>query len=117
MAGDLVANTEYTFVYDGTNLQRLGALKATSADATTGTDTEKYMTPALVAQQLGTIAFSGAQARSAVQLNITTTPSAVPFASEDFDTGTYHDNVTNNSRLTIPATGKYRITFSAELQG
>jgi hypothetical protein len=36
----------------------------------------------------------------------------INFASEDFDTNSYHDNSTNNSRITIPTGlgGKYRIT-------
>lgn len=31
----------------------------------------------------------------------------VPWTAEEYDTDAYHDNVTNNSRLTVPATGKY----------
>lgn len=40
-----------------------------------------------------------------------TTWVAVPWASEDFDTDGYHDNVTNNTRVTIPTgkAGKYAI--------
>jgi hypothetical protein len=35
------------------------------------------------------------------------------FDSEEFDDATYHDNATNNSRLTVPATGKYLFGCSA----
>lgn len=39
--------------------------------------------------------------------SITTSWVALPFANEHYDTSTIHDNVTNNTRFTIPATGKY----------
>jgi hypothetical protein len=34
---------------------------------------------------------------------------AIGFDEEEFDTDTFHDNSTNNTRLTIPTTGKYHI--------
>jgi hypothetical protein len=39
----------------------------------------------------------------------TTTEVALPFAGETFDVGGFHDNTTNNSRLTVPSgeAGKY----------
>jgi hypothetical protein len=37
------------------------------------------------------------------------TPVNIAFGSEEFDTDSYHDNATNNSRLTIPVTGYYRV--------
>lgn len=33
-----------------------------------------------------------------------------------YDTDSYHDTVTNNSRLTIATTGKYRVSFALVLQ-
>jgi hypothetical protein len=41
-----------------------------------------------------------------------TTWTAVPWTAEDFDTDSFHDNVTNNSRVTIPAgkAGKYLVS-------
>lgn len=42
---------------------------------------------------------------------------AIPFAAEDFDTDAFHDNTTNNSRITIPSGkgGKYLITGQLEI--
>ena len=42
------------------------------------------------------------------------TTTVVPFDAETFDTNAMHDNVTNNSRITVPAgkTGKWRIAAS-----
>jgi hypothetical protein len=42
---------------------------------------------------------------------------AIPYAAEDFDTNGFHDNSTNNSRITIPSgySGKYLITGQLEL--
>lgn len=42
----------------------------------------------------------------------TNTPVAISFNQEDFDTDAYHDNTTNNQRLTVPTgkAGKYVIT-------
>ena len=34
------------------------------------------------------------------------------FDSEKFDTDSYHDNVTNNQRITFPSTGYYQVTYS-----
>jgi hypothetical protein len=31
---------------------------------------------------------------------------------EEYDTDSFHDNVTNNSRLTAPVTGRYRVCFN-----
>ena len=36
------------------------------------------------------------------------------FQTEQFDTNSYHDNVTNNSRITFPVTGTYLVTVSVK---
>lgn len=41
--------------------------------------------------------------------SLSTTFATLAFAAEDFDTDTMHDNVTNNSRITIKTAGKYSI--------
>jgi hypothetical protein len=42
---------------------------------------------------------------------------AIPYAAEDYDTNAFHDNSTNNSRITIPTGygGKYLITGQLEI--
>lgn len=43
----------------------------------------------------------------------------IAFPNEDFDTNGFHDNSTNNSRLTVPSgyAGKYLITHNIDLNG
>jgi len=50
--------------------------------------------------------------KSAVQVISNATQTAVTWDGEVYDTNSYHDNVTNNSRVTIPSgkAGKYLIT-------
>jgi hypothetical protein len=57
--------------------------------------------------------FSGALATKSTSQSITgATNTLLTFDTESygFDTATYHDNTTNNSRMTVPTTGYYRIT-------
>lgn len=50
--------------------------------------------------------------KTATQAISNNTDTAVTFDTEDFDTDSFHSNVTNNSRLTIPSgkNGKYLLT-------
>ena len=52
--------------------------------------------------------------KSATQSIPTATYTAVTWDQEGWDTNSYHDNVTNNSRVTIPAgkAGKYLVTVN-----
>lgn len=56
--------------------------------------------------------FSGARVyRSTNQTGlVTATVTEVEWNAETFDTDNYHDNTTNNTRLTVPADGKYLVT-------
>lgn len=55
-------------------------------------------------------AASGAMlTKSGVQTINNATDTAVTFDGEVFDTDNYHNNVTNNSRLTAPSTGYYLV--------
>jgi hypothetical protein len=54
--------------------------------------------------------FNGARVyKSSGQASVSTTLVAMTFDTESYDTNTYHDNATNNTRLTVPSTGYYRI--------
>lgn len=54
--------------------------------------------------------------RSAFHSIANTTNTAITFDLEDHDTNAFHDNVTNNSRITIPSGygGKYVVTFAID---
>lgn len=55
-------------------------------------------------------AFSGARVSSPSPATIaSSTITAIGFISETYDTDSYHSNVTNNTRLTVPSTGYYHI--------
>lgn len=53
---------------------------------------------------------------TAIQLLPTNTWSVINFDSEDYDDDGWHDNVTNNSRITIDANGRYICAGSVGLQ-
>lgn len=56
-------------------------------------------------------AFSGALVYRTIGVTITTaTETPIPFDNELYDVGGYHDNSVNNTRLTVPADGYYRVT-------
>jgi len=55
--------------------------------------------------------------KSAVQAVATGSDTAITFNGEVYDTDDYHDNSTNPSRLTAPATGYYMVGGSAEIDG
>jgi len=52
--------------------------------------------------------------RSATQAITTATWQAINFTVEDYDTNSFHDNVTNNTRLTISEAGLYLFTGACE---
>jgi lysophospholipase L1-like esterase len=57
-----------------------------------------------------TATFNGCRAYKSGVQSIGTTLTALTFDTESYDTNTYHDNVTNNTRFTVPTTGYYRLT-------
>lgn len=57
--------------------------------------------------------FSGAKVKlTTTQAIPNATTIVVAFDAEVFDTESYHDNATNNSRLTVPRTGYYTFTIN-----
>jgi hypothetical protein len=61
------------------------------------------------------ISFRGAKANTTVGVSVAhSTTVEIPFASEDFDTDSIHDNSTNNDRLTVPS-GVTKIRLSAAI--
>ena len=109
--GDLIAGTaDNTFsrLAVGTNGQLL------TADSTTATGL-KWSTVS------SSPTFVGASAYNANFSQAFTSGTAVTiaFPNEDFDTNSFHDNSTNNSRLTVPSgyAGKYLISTNIDLNG
>lgn len=53
--------------------------------------------------------------KAATQTLTTNTETSLAFDTEEYDTDTFHDNVTNNTRITIPSLlgGYYRFHFEA----
>lgn len=77
----------------------------------TGTDPEAViwgMPDAAAAGGGGT--FSGARLTHATQNINTATITALTWDTEAYDTDSYHEGVTNPTRITIPANGKYRVS-------
>jgi hypothetical protein len=83
----------------GTNAQVL------TADSTTATGL-KWATPAAT-----TPTFVGAGIYASAQTITKGTYAKIAYANEDYDTNTFHDNATNNTRMTVPTGygGKYLI--------
>ncbi len=91
------------------------------AEAGTATDeriwTAQRVAQAIAALESGGSAFSGALAKLDADITSynTTANIAIPFAAENYDTDTWHDLVTNNTRLTVPA-GVARIRATGSVQ-
>jgi hypothetical protein len=67
-----------------------------------------------------TPAFVGCRVYKAAPLALANaTNTAFPFDTESFDTNSFHDNATNNTRVTIPTGygGKYSINFVSYIEG
>lgn len=60
------------------------------------------------------VEFNGVAVHQNAGTTVNTSIAAVAFQTEDFDTDVFHDNTTNNSRLTVPSgkAGKYHVNGS-----
>lgn len=89
---------------------RLG-IGSTSQVLTVSGGVPSWATPA------GGSTFAGAKVTNSTNPTIATaTVTALAFNQETYDTNTYHDTATNNSRITIPSgkAGYYMVTFNAQ---
>jgi len=106
--GDIIVATgNATLVRQGVGANGT-VLTADSAEA----DGVKWATPA-------SSAFSGVYLSGTAQQTISaTTETAVTWNTEVYDTDSYHDNSTNNSRITIPSgkSGYYEISIKIQWQ-
>lgn len=89
----------------------MGITHATSA---TGTDSGDGKISKNAWNADHTVTFSGALAYHNTTQSVGSSATALSLNSEDFDTDSYHDNSTNNSRMTAPATGYYLVTGHAQ---
>ena len=79
---------------------------ASSAETAPGTDTDRAVTPA----GLHSVFDKGARVTNSANQSIPNNAfTTLTFNTEDFDTDSIHDNVTNNSRLTATTAGKYLV--------
>lgn len=84
---------------------------AHDASAISIVDAGSYFAGSDVEAALQELGFRGAKVYGDATQAISATSAAMTLNQEEFDTDGFHDNVTNNTRLTIPAGlgGKYRI--------
>jgi hypothetical protein len=78
-----------------------------------GTNTTQVATTAFVTTALTSVVLPSCRATRTTVLSFTNnTPAVVTLPTEDIDTNTFHDLVTNNSRLTVPTglAGNYMVT-------
>jgi len=109
----------------GNNLSNIdigNCIAASQAEAEGGTDNEKLLTSLRVGQAIAAQPSGGFPIFRGCLVNLTTAISIInatnvvlPWQAEDYDTNNVHDNVTNNTRLTVP-TGIIRVRLSARFR-
>jgi hypothetical protein len=91
------------------------AIGSTGQVLTVAGGVPSWATPAAGQTARGCSVYKGGSNQVVANATVTN----VTFEAEQFDTNTYHDNSTNNTRITIPAgyAGKYQINASILYQG
>ena len=67
--------------------------------------------------ETGGSTFSGARAYHNTTQSVGASITPLNLNNEDFDTDTYHDNSSSNTRMTAPITGYYLVTGHAQFNG
>jgi hypothetical protein len=113
MTNPMTTTGDTIYSSSGSTPARLG-IGSTGQVLTVAGGIPSWATPAA-----GTPTFVGASAYSTDQSIPNATYTAVNWSAENFDTNAFHDNSTNNTRMTIPAGkgGYYEISFQAILDG
>lgn len=119
--GKLVASTAITFTENNNGSNEtlsIAVTLASQAEAEAGAISTKAMTPLRVKQaiaaQVPALVTAEVKDKASVYHNTTQsiangTETVLAFNAEDFDTGGWHDNATNNSRITVDFTGYVRV--------
>jgi hypothetical protein len=108
-------------IWDAAGDLAVGSGANTAAALTKGSDNDVLTisasthVPVWAAPAGGYPTFSGARVYHSTTQTVSNSITPLNMDSEDFDTDTYHDNSTNNTRLTVPATGYYLVTGHAQL--
>jgi len=112
VAADLVTGlpTQFDTALQGVDTSMVDLLGGTTGQVLSKTsDTDMAFTWIAAAGS----SYSGASVYNSAYISIANnTDTILTFNTENFDTSSYHSTVTNTSRLTVPATGKYLITVN-----
>jgi hypothetical protein len=107
-----MANAKITELTENTSPALVDLLSLVNDPAGTA-ETQKMTLQTLLTWISNNLIFSGARVYKSTTQTISSTLTAVTFDLENYDTNSYHDNTTNNTRLTVPSTGYYEIKGSA----
>jgi hypothetical protein len=114
MTNPMTTTGDTIYSSSGSTPARLG-IGSTGQVLTVAAGVPSWATPAS-----GSASFVGASINNESGITVaSSTTTTMTFPSESFDTNTFHDNSTNNSRFTIPAgkAGYYEINYTVLYQG
>lgn len=108
-AGAETALGSAAHVADTSDAHDASAISFSPAGTIAATDVQAAIEE-VAAEASGGGSLGGACVRKTTQNVANATITALTFDTEDYDDTAYHSNVTNPTRLTIPATGRYRVS-------